>query len=208
MLYTLSRFLIRLFFKVCIGFKVKGAEHVPEQGGFILAPNHASYMDPPVVGSACPRKVYFMAKSDLFDVPLLGRWMSGVGVISLNLDSPGRSSLKKAVEYLKNGNCVCIFPEGMRVPPGVVKGAEQGVGYLVKMAGVPVVPAAILGTQPCFRKIFGFITWFSPLEVRFGEPISFDFDGGKISAAEKHKILQDVGDKILARINELKSGGS
>jgi 1-acyl-sn-glycerol-3-phosphate acyltransferase len=205
MLYYVSKFLVYIFFKLFVGFNVEGAENVPQKGGFILAPNHVSYMDPPVVGTACPRRVYFMAKVELFKVPILSQWMKGVGTIPLKHGAGDRGSFKKAVELLKNGECVCIFPEGMRVPPGKVKEAEPGIAFLAKIADVPVVPAAILGTQPWYRKFFGFIPWFHPLKVRFGKPIKFDFEKLFEKERDKNKVFQEIAEQVLAEIRKLKS---
>ena len=201
-LYSFSRALIKFFFSIFWGFTVEGRDNVPASGGFILAPNHVSFLDPPVVGSACPRKVYFLAKIELFSVPLLSPWMKGVGVIPLHHSVQDRTSIKKAVELLKNGECVCIFPEGGRVPPGEKKRAEPGIAFIAKLAGVPIVPAAILGTQPWHRKIFGVISWFSHLKVRFGKPLKFDFN--QETKEREREVLQEIADKILEEIRKLK----
>jgi 1-acyl-sn-glycerol-3-phosphate acyltransferase len=201
--YYFSKFLIKRFFLIFWGFTVEGKKNVPSTGGFILAPNHVSFLDPPVVGSACPRKVYFLAKIELFSVPLLSFWMKEVGVMPLYHSAHDKSSLKKAVELLKSGECVCIFPEGGRVPPGITKPAEPGISFIAKLANVPVVPAAILGTQPWNRKILGFIPWFSRLKVRFGPPIAMDFS--KETNHKERESFQKNADFILKKINELKS---
>src|SRR5579864_5856909 len=109
----LSRAMIIIVLKIFFGFKVMGRENVPKEGGFILAPNHVSYLDPPVAGSACPRMVYFLAKEDLFKVPLLAQWMRAVGCMSIKYGASDRHVLNEAVNLLKQGKCICIFPEGM-----------------------------------------------------------------------------------------------
>jgi len=204
-MYHFSRSLIILFLKVAFGFRVKGRENVPKTGGFILAPNHTSYLDPPVAGSACPRMVYFLAKEELFTAPLLGTWIRLVGCLPVSRKLGDRHVIRKAVEYLKEGKCVCIFPEGMRVPPGMVKEGEPGVVLMAQMAQVPVVPMAILGTQPWTRKIFGFIPWFSRIEVRIGKPIVFHL---KDDPKERKAQFKEAVDEIMNNIRALKAGKS
>lgn len=201
MLYSFSRLIFLIFLKVFFRLKVTGQENIPKNEGFILAPNHVSYLDPPVVGSAWPRMITFMAKEELFTSSLLRAWIKRVGCIPVKGGSGDRHSLRRAVELLKQGECVCIFPEGMRVPPGMIKEGEPGIALVAQMARVCVVPAAITGTQPFYRKIFGFIPWFSSIRMRFGPPLRFNFEDDPHKRKENHKQMVD---KIMQSIRELK----
>lgn len=200
MTYWISRAIILIFLKIFFRFSVSGRENIPEQGGFILAPNHVSYFDPPAVGSACPRKVHFMAKQELFEVPVLKYWMRAVSTFPVRRGQADRGALRKAVEILQRGDVVCVFPEGRRVAPGAENKGDSGVILIAQMAGVPVVPMAIVGTQPLFRKNF---PWFSSIEIRFGKPLFFERDG---DPKKRSEVINESLNLLMSKIKALKSG--
>lgn len=199
-MYRLSKFVLRTLLSFFFGLKVTGQENIPKQEGFVLAPNHVSYLDPPVVGSACPRKVHYMAKEELFSVPLLGTWMRWVGTFPVRRGSADRHALQEAHEILRKKECVCVFLEGGITSPGANRNARPGAAFLALQADVPIVPAAILGTNPWHRRVFGFIPWFSRIEVRFGKAMRFQ-------SPEKFKMhskdFQALGEQVLEKVREL-----
>lgn len=198
--YWISRNLLFIFLKIFFGLKVRAKENFPSQGGYIIAANHVSYLDPPVAGAACSRHVRFMAKQQLFSIPVLGSWMRAVGTIPVRRGFADRRALKNSVEILNNGGVVCVFPEGTRVAPGTQKPAEKGVIFLANMARVPIIPLAIHGTQPCFTKIFGFIPWFSRVEARVGKPIYVEFHE---TSKNRDEMFNDALNLLMSRIKEL-----
>lgn len=201
-MYTFSRDILRFYLRIVSKLKVIGQENIPMTGGFILAANHRSYLDPPVVGSACPRSIAFMAKEELFTTSFLKAWIKAVGCISVKHGISDRQAIERAVLLLKQGECVSIFPEGMRVPPGMVKEGEAGIAWVADLARVPIVPMGILGTQPWSRKIFGIIPWPSKIEVRIGKPLKFDFNYDPKHRKEYYKkVVDDVMENIRALLS-------
>lgn len=146
LIYGLTKFLCWLFFRIGFSLKVTGHAHVPKQGAFILASNHVSFLDPVVVGTACPRRLVFMARNTLFKHMLLRWWLNGVGAIALNRDESDVSAVRAAVGALRKGLPVALFPEGTRQESGKLGRAKRGVGMLAKLAKVPVVPMYVHGT--------------------------------------------------------------
>lgn len=192
--YRISRILIRIFLIVCCRFTAVGAENIPKTGGVIIAPNHVSYLDPPTAGSACPRQVVFMAADFLFKAPLLKYWIRGMGCLQITRGGPNRKAIYDAIARLKGGECLCIFPEGTRVGPGQTVRTQAGISLMADKAGVPIVPMAIIGTQPWHRKYFGFLPWYSKITVRIGKPMRY--------AGENH---HEFAEKILNEIRRLRN---
>lgn len=140
---SLSYLLLRIF----CGFEIRGQEHVPLKGGFILAGNHKSYLDPVAFAAACPRALSFMARDSLFQRPVFGAFIRALQAFPLKRNAADLSAIKEAVRRLKTGRGLLVFPEGTRTPDGRMKNAEAGVGFLARKAGVPVVPAYIEGSD-------------------------------------------------------------
>ncbi|MDD5282498.1 MAG: lysophospholipid acyltransferase family protein, partial [Candidatus Omnitrophica bacterium] len=102
--------ILKLFFL----FEVKGRENIPKEGGFILAANHVSYLDPIAVGAACPRTVHFMARDNLFFKPFLKSWLKAVGVIPLKRNAADLSAIKTGLRIVHKAGALALFPEGTR----------------------------------------------------------------------------------------------
>ena len=144
--YYCSKFILWVFFRVRFGLEVTGQEHVPRHGAFVLASNHISFLDPPLLGVACPRRLRFLARADLFERPVLGAYLRSVGVMSLKRDAADMAAMRAALERLKRGDAVAIFPEGNRQLSGQLGTAKRGVGLLATSAHVPIVPVLVQGT--------------------------------------------------------------
>ena len=151
------------FFRWFYKLKVIGAENVPAEGGVILAPNHTTDVDVIVVAAAVTRQVRYMAKAELFGVPLLGRLISKLGAFPVNRGKNDVAAVKTTISLLKGGEAVGLFPQGTRHPgedPRETK-VLGGVAMIASHAGVPVVPTLILTKKMkvhAFRKtcvIFG-----------------------------------------------------
>lgn len=161
-----SEGLLRGFLTAIWGIKIAGLENVPLQGPFILAPNHASFLDPLLLAivSAPRRRPYGIGKKSLFDNPLIGWWVKGVGSIPLDRRGDATSAMKAALEVLERGGGLQLYPEGRRLKPGEKREPKPGVAFLSARASAPVVPVRLLGT--------GEFPFKFPLEVRIGEPIA------------------------------------
>src|SRR5579872_4463662 len=130
--------------------RVRGAENVPKNGPLIVACNHVSYLDPPALGTACPRRIEYMAKKQLFDIPVLGPLISALGAYPVDREGSAAAGIKRSVEVLRRGGAIGIFPEGTRNLEGSTQ-ARAGVALLASLARAPVVPARIVGTGQAKR---------------------------------------------------------
>lgn len=190
--YWISRSLLKLAIRAYFRFEVVGAENLPKHGPVVLCSNHRSYWDPPMVGSALPRKVYFMAKEELFRVPLFKYWLYAVGAFPVRRHTVDRASLKQALSLLKAGEVVAVFPEGRRVREGEEGEAYAGAAMLALSAGAPVVPMAIAGDPRPFSRV----------RVTIGEPIDLREHGG--DRRQRGRDLQEiVKNVVMARIRAL-----
>ncbi len=140
--YSLSKAIAKTFFN----YRVIGAENMIEEGPCIIAANHCSYLDPPLVGVACQRAVHYLARKSLLDVPVLGSILPQLNVIPVDQKNADRSALMGAIRVVRNGGAVLIFPEGTRSPDGHLQQAQPGIGLIVAKTGAPVVPISISGS--------------------------------------------------------------
>lgn len=188
------RFCVRLLqFFLFFAFRIRctGRENIIKSGGFILAVNHKSFLDPILAGIACPRQLSFMAKAELFKNKFFGGLISRLGAFPVHRGAGDINALKTAFKILKNDGAMLIFPEGGRVKAGQKKRAKSGVAVIAQKMNVPVIPVHIDGDYKWMRKI----------TVKIGEPISFDeYAGQKLSSEE----LQALADNVLNKIYDLK----
>lgn len=130
--------------------EIVGAERIPSRGAVILAPNHRSLIDIPVAAAATKRKVWFMAKEELFRSKVGGGLIRRLGGFQVKRGRPDRRALQRALELLKSGEIVGIFPEGTRTPSARFEELEEGFAYVALKSGAPIVPVAISGTEAVF----------------------------------------------------------
>lgn len=165
--YRISWEFLRLIERLLFGMRIHGDEKVPRTGGVIIASNHISYNDPPMVGSAVPRELHFLAKEELFENPVFGALISSFNAMPVKRATGDVGALKKAVRLLKEGKAMIMFPEGTRSLSGKFLKPKPGVGMIASMADVQVVPTYVAGTDN-----LGAAFWRKrPVVVRFGEPI-------------------------------------
>ena len=151
--YYLAAFAVRNYARLFLGLKVYGVENVPRTPGLVLASNHFSTFDPPMIGSVVPREVHFMAKKELFESQPM-RWLS-VHLMAFPVDrsKSDMRAIKEALRHLKEGSAVGIFPQGTR--NAADKDALDGAAFLAQRADVPLLPAAIWREGRNFRVAFG-----------------------------------------------------
>lgn len=152
MFYNLLRLVVRLILQTVFRWRVRGLENLPASGGLIIASNHISNLDPPLIGCALPlsRRIRFMAKIELFKNPAF-RWMiTALGAFPVRRGLADRNAIRTAIALLEGGEVVGIFPEGTRSRTGELGRAEAGMGMIAVKAGVPVVPVAVTGTNKIF----------------------------------------------------------
>lgn len=187
--YAFTKLTVWLIFRFGHGLEVTGQDRVPRADGCILASNHVSFIDPPVLGAACPRRIVFMARRDLFRHALLGAFMRGVHVIPLARGEADLSAIRSAVERLRGGDLLAIFPEGTRQLSGRLGTAKRGVGLLAATARVPVIPVFVSGT---FQAMPPHARWLQrgKIRVAFGTPIPYTEPSSSGSAARnQHEQL-------------------
>jgi 1-acyl-sn-glycerol-3-phosphate acyltransferase len=160
--YALAKIVVSSLFRSGFRFRVVGAHNVPRDGGVIVAANHISNFDPPILGVALPRPVSYMAKKELFAMPVLKQLLPPLNAFPVDRQAGGTAALRASLRMLKEGRCVGIFPEGGRNVTGTNE-EKAGAAFLAAASGAPVVPAAIVGTRRL--RPFGKVT------VAFGEPV-------------------------------------
>ena len=198
-LYGLSRWVVRLGLKWKYGLACEGAENVPREGGLVVAANHCSYLDPPVLACTVPRPVCFMARDTLFSNAVARWYFPRVGVIPLDRTRGDVGALRTAIALLKAGRAVALYPEGTRSEDGKLHEAKGGIGFLIAKGGVPVVPMHIAGTFEAFPKGAKKLAP-SRIRVRIGAPIPPEELQGAMSARNDYDA---VGRLVMARIAEL-----
>jgi 1-acyl-sn-glycerol-3-phosphate acyltransferase len=183
--------LIRLLARV----ETIGLENVPSQGGYIIATNHMSIMDPVLIFVYIRRKDLTALVAKKHQKNLLFRWLvNGVGGIWLNRDDPDAHAIRASREYLQKGGLLCISPEGTRSPSGALIPAKTGVAYLADVAEVPIIPVAITGTHNGIRRAF---TLQRPrFTLRFGCPFSLP----PVDRRSRETDLKRNTDEIMCRI--------
>jgi 1-acyl-sn-glycerol-3-phosphate acyltransferase len=169
--YVVSRALIWFWCKTWLRFAVEGSHHVPRQGPVLLVANHASFIDPLVLGSAVSRPVHYLAKAGLASFAPLRWWLHNVGVSLINRSAPSKDMLRHLTESLERGDCVAMFAEGTRSLDGAVAPFRSGVEFLARRTELTVVPAGIEGSARALPRGAWFVRPVR-VRVRIGAPWS------------------------------------
>lgn len=145
--YAITRVIVRLLMPLLGGITVRGAENIPARGPILLAVNHRAYMDPPYLSMVTERQLHLMAKAELFRIPVFGPYIRALGAFPVRRGAPDRGAIRQAIDELKAGHVLGIFPEGTRAEPGTLMPAERGFALIAKQTGIPIVPIALEGTD-------------------------------------------------------------
>ncbi|CAM4223352.1 lysophospholipid acyltransferase family protein [Paenibacillus tarimensis] len=189
MIYRICQFLLDVIYTLLFRIRAEGLEHVPAQGPVLLCSNHISNFDPPAVGLKVRRRVHFMAKAELFTFKPLGALLTAIGAFPVKRGGVSKESIKLALQLLKDGHVMGIFPEGTRSVPGMEGAAKKGAAMIALRSGASVIPVAINGSYKLFGKVV----------VRYGPPVDLS-----IFADDKEpELLERVTDVIMAHIREL-----
>lgn len=164
MFYRIVRGLLKFFMFFMFRIRVEGKENVPRDGSAMLVVNHKSNWDPILVAIASPRKLRFMAKSELFKNKLFSFVLTALGVFPVHRGKGDIGAIKSALSILKNNEFMLIFPEGGRVLDERTSEAKPGAVMLAVKSKSPIVPAYISGRY----------RWFSKLTIRFGTPVTYE----------------------------------
>ncbi len=198
-LYRLCRAFLKVFLRVYCRWEVSGREQVPESGGVLLIANHTSYSDPPLVGAACRRPVNFMAKAQLFEIPVLGWVIRRTHAFPVRRGAGDRGALRRAVKLLRAGKVLLIFPEGTRSSDGRLKELEIGAAFVALSARCQVVPVAIVGADR-FLPRGKPVLLPAKVRVRFGAPLDlYRFDGRRPT----REVLKEVSEEMAGAFRKL-----
>ncbi|KON87216.1 acyl-phosphate glycerol 3-phosphate acyltransferase [Sporosarcina globispora] len=187
-LYSIAKAVVYGVLKPIYRFEVIGKENFPAEGGVLLCSNHIDNLDPPVVGINAPRPVYFMAKEELFSVPVLGKIVPHLNAFPVKRGMSDREALRKGLGILKEGNVLGLFPEGTRSKTGQLGKGLAGAGFFALRSEAHIVPCAIIGPYKAFSK----------LKVVYGKPIDMkELRERKASAEETTEFIMSEIRKLI-----------
>ena len=179
--------------------EVVGQENFPTSGPFLIASNHASHLDPPIVGCQVARQMRFFARKSLWNSRLSSWWLDRVETIPVDRESGDIGAIKRVLQALKENRAVVLFPEGTRSPDGHLQKAKAGVGFMACKTGVPVVPCRVYGSFAAFGKGDKFPHFGTPVTIVFGPPIpASDYDDPNAGKARYEVAAQRIMDRIAA----------
>ncbi|GAB2692537.1 lysophospholipid acyltransferase family protein [Paenibacillus thermoaerophilus] len=193
MLYRFCRKILRIAFRVLYRFETRGLENIPAQGGVVLCSNHISLIDPPLLGTPLNRRIHFMAKEELFKIPLFGRLITALGAYPVKRGGVSKDSIKRSLDLLRQGELIGIFPEGTRKAPTDAAG-KRGAATLALKTNAALVPAAIIGNYRPFRK----------MKLVIGRPIPAE----EIAREQPDRGADAVTERLMAEIRRLHSENS
>ena len=201
MLYRFLRLFAILLAKLLFRLEVTGREFIPREGAFILASNHLSYLDPPMLGVACPRALHFMASASLFNHPGFGWLIRHLNAFPLRRDEQDPASIRMALQHLRQGRALVVFPEGGRSRTGQLGKARPGIGLLAAHAKIPVVPVYLSGTDKAFPRQARFIR-LHKVSVHFGKPLFFKEKPS--TKVDRRASYQAFAERVMASLHEIK----
>ena len=203
--YRIGWTCFRVMYATYFRWRVFGAENVPVQGGVILASNHASFLDPPLVGSGLKRDINYLARESLFRFPGIGALLRSWNAVPVDRDGGGAKGLKTILSRLLDGNGIILFPEGTRTLDGKLQPARSGIGLTVIKSTAPVVPVRVFGTFEAYGKKHKFPRPHRVI-VKYGRPMNFEILRAEVKTCDKvrlKEIYQQVADEIMAAIAKL-----
>lgn len=162
-LFLLGRQMFRIMFKLFYRYCIEGSQNIPNTGGAVIAPNHISFFDPPLTGAAMKRPLYFMAKKELFDIPVFGWTIKQTNAFPVKRGVQDTSAVRHAFSLLEKGRLLLMFPEGTRSRDGKLGKARAGAGMVACNAQVPLIPVKIENTNMMLK--------FKRIKIKYGKPI-------------------------------------
>lgn len=204
--YRCGWLFFRFVFATYFRWRVVGAENVPKTGRLILAANHASYIDPPLVGAGLHRAINYLARQSLFRFPLVGRLLLSWKAVPVDRDGGGAKGLKIILDRLLGGAGIILFPEGTRSDDGNLRRPQPGIGLVVAKSDAPVVPVRVFGSFEAWGRNQ---KWPHPkkVTVRYGQPMLFEklrAEAKECSRERLKEIYQQIADDIMAAIAALR----
>lgn len=205
--YYLGWLSFRVLFATFFRARFCNPERVPRAGPVVLAANHASYLDPPLIGSGLPRAINYLARESLFRFPVIGSILRSWNAVPVDRDGGGAAGLRAILDRLLEGGAIILFPEGTRTRDGRLQPARSGIGLTVIKSTAPVVPVRVFGTYEAFGRHLRLPRPF-PVRVKFGKPIFFEALRAEAQTCSKPRlkeIYRQVADEIMTAIGALES---
>jgi len=190
--YPVARAICRIVLMLLRRWEIYGIENMPEKGPVVVVANHTSYWDPVVVGCAFNRKIYFMAKGELFRIPLLGSLITWLGAFPVYRDRVDSTAIRTALTHLKAGRVVGLFPEGTRSHTNELLEPHIGATMIASRVGASIVPVALDGTRGVCSKVRVFI----------GKPVTY-LQSGKVEKKPSKEELTDLSKQIMGKIADM-----
>lgn len=203
--YFIAWNLFRLMYATYFRWRVFHPERVPLDGSVILASNHLSFLDPPLVGSGVQRGINYMARKTLFRYPGIGALLRSWNAVPIDRDGGSAAGLKEILDRLKRGGAIIMFPEGTRSLTGELQPARSGIGLAIVKSTAPVVPVRVFGTFEAYGKGTKFPRPHR-VQVKYGEPMDFAALRAEAKSCSKDRlkvIYQEVADELMAAIAKL-----
>ena len=203
--YRIGWTCFRVMYATYFRWQVFNAERVPLQGGVIIASNHASFLDPPLVGSGLKRDINYLARESLFRFPGIGALLRSWNSVPVDRDGGGAKGLKIILDRLLNGAGIILFPEGTRTKDGKLQPARSGIGLTVIKSTAPVVPVRVFGTFEAYGRNHKLPRPYR-VAVKYGRPMNFENLRAEAKTCDKARlkeIYQQVADEIMAAIAKL-----
>ncbi len=205
--YFLGWIFFRLMYAVYFRWRVYNPERVPRKGPVVLASNHASILDPPLVGCGLKRSINFLARESLFRFPGIGALLRSWNAVPVDREGGGARGLKAILDRLHKGGGIILFPEGTRTLDGKLQPARSGVGLTVIKSEAPVVPVRVFGTFEAYGKEVKIPRPYR-VAVKYGRPMMFEKLRAEAKTCSKPRlkeIYQQVADELMAEIAKLEA---
>ena len=205
--YRIAWTCFRAMYATYFHWRVYGAENVPLTGGVILPANHASYLDPFLIGSGLKRAINYLGRESLFRFPGVGALLRSWNAVPVDREGGGARGLKNIIERLHAGGGIVLFPEGTRTKDGNLQPAHSGVGLIVLKSEAPVVPVRVFGTFEAYGRAMKFPRPH-PVAIKYGRPVDFSKLRAEAKVCDKvrlKKIYQEIADEIMAAIAKLEA---
>ena len=196
----------RLIARACFSLEIIGRENLPPEGsgGYLLAMNHQSYLDPPIVALAAqPHPIHFLARKTLLKWPVLGPIFPRLNVVPIDQERPDMSALKHVIRLLRAGETTIVFPEGARTLDGDFQPAQPGIGLIIAKTLAPVVPMRVFGAFEAMPRGGPGIR-LAPIRVKIGPPLTFSAaDLERRAGGDARDVYQRISERVMTAIKAI-----
>jgi len=197
--------IIRCWARLYLQCRVFHPERIPSSGPVLLAANHVSFGDPPLIGASVPRAICFLARRSLFEHPRFARLIRSLNAVPVDRDGGGPAGFRTVLELLEQGRVVLLFPEGTRSADGRLQEARNGIGLAVLRSGAPVVPMRTFG----LAELWGRGKTFprpGRMAIKFGHPLRFESQRAELATASRFRtktLYDEVTREVMSAIARL-----